>query len=72
MIETLLMVALSGEVLCAVAGRRVLECYREVSHRIGERVFIQKSSDCSHAVGHCVPLLATGYIFVSPRHGEEF
>lgn len=41
MIETLLMVALSGEVLCAVAGRRVLECYREVSHRIGERVFIQ-------------------------------
>lgn len=41
MIETLLMVALSGEVLCDVAGRRVLECYREVSHRIGERVFIQ-------------------------------
>lgn len=71
MIETLLMVALSGEVLCAVAGRRVLECYREVSHRIGESVH-SKSSDCSHAVGHCVPLLATGYIFVSPRHGEEF
>ncbi len=63
MIETLLMVALCGEMLCAVAGRRVTETY----HLEWEKEFplrlLMVAIVCRYG--------SQDYIFVSRRFGDR-